>query len=75
CYAPVRFKNEIKVLDISHTSAMSLGKIARDINSETLIPIHFSGEHSFSCEEITDEIKKYFSGKILIPEDLEKIPV
>jgi ribonuclease Z len=73
CYAPIRFKEEISYLDNTHTSAETLGKIAESANVKNLIPIHFSGEHNFSMDEISDEIKKNYSGNLIIPSDFQSI--
>ncbi len=73
CYAPVKYKESIPALDSTHTSAESLGKIAADCSIKHLIPIHFSGEHDFTDDNITDEINKYYKGNIIIPSDLQVI--
>lgn len=69
CYAPSRFKSKIPALDDTHTSSLTLGKIAARAGVKNLIPIHFSGEHSFDINEIKAELKKSFNGNIIFPED------
>ena len=75
CFAPSRFKADFYGLDLTHTSAKTLGKIAQNSNVKNLIPIHFSGEFDFSIDEIKEELKKYYSGNIIIPEDLGMIAI
>lgn len=75
CYAPSRFKTQIPALDSTHTSAESLGKIAEKSAVEHLVPIHFSGEHDFEIDELEQEIKKFYSGKVIIPTDLQCLVV
>ncbi len=75
CYAPARLKKVIPALDSTHTSAETLGKIAEKSKVKHLIPIHFSGEHDFEISEIAKEIKKYYCGDVIIPEDLMMLKV
>ncbi|MGM0441318.1 MAG: MBL fold metallo-hydrolase [Elusimicrobiota bacterium] len=77
CYAPVRLKDKISALDKHHTSAGSLGEMAEKSKVKNLVPIHFSGEYreEFKTEELIQELKKYYSGNIIIPEDLTSLAV
>lgn len=75
CYSPERFKSLIPELDSTHTSAASLGKMAEHSKVKNLIPIHFSGEHKFSMNELKQEIEKFYSGKIIIPQDLGSLTI
>jgi len=70
CLAPSRFSAECEALDKTHTSSLALGKIAAEASVKKLIPAHFSGRFDFSTEEIKTEIRRNFSGKVLIPQDL-----
>lgn len=78
CFAPVRFKKKVSEIDVGHTSALTLGGIARRTSAKCLIPIHFSQEHRFSMQDIKREIRKNYKGKIIIAEDggfLELMPL
>ncbi len=72
CYAPSRFKSKSSVLDKSHTSGKLLGKMAEKSRVKNLVPVHFSGEYSeeFKIEELIEELKKHYSGNIVVPRDL-----
>ncbi len=70
CFSPSRHKKSMPFLDNTHTSALELGKIASLNNIKKLVPVHFSGEHSYKMEEIIKEIRKNYKGNILIPKDL-----
>lgn len=56
-----------------HTSNLCLGKIAKVSKVKVLIPIHFASEVKYSLKEIVAEIKKNFSGRIIIPYDLQTL--
>ncbi len=58
-----------------HTHALDLGRLCQEAEVRCLIPCHFFGELDFSLSEIEQEIKKNYQGKLIIPEDFEKIPV
>jgi len=68
CACPSRFA---KGLEEAHTSALALGEIAEEAQVKTLIPIHFLTEIDFEMEEIESEIRKNFSGKLIIPSDFD----
>ncbi|MFH1958693.1 MAG: MBL fold metallo-hydrolase [bacterium] len=69
CFAPVRFKKEVPALDGEHTSALTLGGIAKKVSAGCLIPVHFSQEHRYGMQDIKREIRKNYRGKIIIPAD------
>jgi ribonuclease Z len=71
CFAPLRFKKDSPAIDSTHTSAETLGKTAQTCGMKNLVPIHFSGELEFSIEEVIEEIKKFYSGNLIIPNDLD----
>jgi len=70
CACPSRFA---KGLEEMHTSALALGEIARETAVKTLIPIHFLTEIDFEMEEIEMEIRKNFSGNLIIPSDFDSL--
>ncbi|MDA3793117.1 MAG: MBL fold metallo-hydrolase [Elusimicrobia bacterium] len=75
CYAPASFKSEISELDKTHSSALKVGEIAAAAGVKKLFPVHFSGETKFSINLIIKEIRKNYSGQIIIPEDLKSYTV
>jgi len=70
CFCPERFFKQYPELYKMHTSSLLLGKIASLAKVKNLIPIHFASEVKYSLGEILNEIKKNYSGKVIIPEDL-----
>ncbi len=70
CFAPVRFFKKYPRLSRMHTSSLNLGKIAKEINPGTLIPIHFTSEIRYSFGTVLREIKRNFAGRIILPRDL-----
>jgi len=70
CACPSRFA---KGLEEVHTSALTLGEIAKEARVKTLIPIHFLTEIDFQMEEIESEIRKNFSGNLIIPSDFDSL--
>jgi ribonuclease Z len=70
CACPSRFA---KGLEEVHTSALTLGEIAEQAQVKTLIPIHFLTEIDFEMEEIENEIRKNFSGNLIIPSDFDSL--
>jgi len=70
CACPSRFA---KGLEEVHTSALALGEIAEEAQVKTLIPIHFLTEIDFRMEEIENEVRKNFSGKLIIPSDFDSL--
>lgn len=75
CGAPSRFFREYPSLKSMHTDALSLGRHAQEAGVKTLLPCHFLGEIDFPLNEIEEEIKKYFKGKLIIPKDFSRIPL
>ncbi|MCM8782823.1 MAG: MBL fold metallo-hydrolase [Candidatus Omnitrophica bacterium] len=70
CFAPQRFFKRYPLLNQKHTSSLNLGKIASLSKTKLLIPIHFSGEFRYSFQEIVKEIRKNYSDRLIIPQDL-----
>jgi len=70
CFAPQKFFKKYPLLNQKHTSSLNLGKIAYLSKTKNLIPIHFSGELKYDFGKIIKEIRKNYSGKVIIPSDL-----
>ena len=70
CFAPAKFFNRYPQLVKMHTSSLTLGKIASKASPRVLIPIHFTSEVKYSFNTVLKEIKRNFSGKIILPKDL-----
>ncbi|MGD9015369.1 MAG: MBL fold metallo-hydrolase, partial [Candidatus Omnitrophota bacterium] len=73
CFAPSRFFRKYPQLARMHTSSLSLGRIASQINPRVLIPIHFTSEVKYSFRTVINEIKKNFSGRVILPHDLDTL--
>lgn len=73
CSAPSRYFKEYPSLHTMHTHSLELGKLAQESGVRCLIPCHFFGELEFSLAEIDEEIRKNYKGKLIIPEDFDKI--
>ena len=73
CFSPERFFRKYPELYKMHTSSLSLGKIAYACQAKSLVPIHFACEVKYSMSEIVREIKKSYSGGIIIPRDLGEL--
>ncbi|MFB0526276.1 MAG: MBL fold metallo-hydrolase [bacterium] len=70
CACPSRLTKELEEM---HTSALILGEIAEEAQVKTLIPIHFLTEIDFEMEEVENEIRKNFSGNLIIPSDFDSL--
>lgn len=53
-----------------HTSAKSLGEFLKDLPVKRLVLTHFSSEIPGHEDEVVEILKRYFSGEIIIGEDL-----
>ena len=73
CSAPSRIFKAYPSLRAMHTDSLTLGEIAQATGVRHLIPCHFFGEIDFSIEEIEEEIRENFLGKLTIPEDFSRI--
>ncbi|MDH7512529.1 MAG: MBL fold metallo-hydrolase [Clostridiales bacterium] len=71
--APSRFFRKYPALRRMHTSALDLGWMSQKASVKGLVPIHFLGEVSFSPAEIEREIRQSFRGRLIIPEDLQRL--
>jgi ribonuclease Z len=75
CSAPSRFFDLYPELRAMHTSALDLGRLAQEAAVPCLIPCHFFGEAAFSPAEVEEEIRRHYRGRLIIPEDLQRIPL
>ena len=75
CSAPSRFFEQYPVLYSKHTNSLELGRMAEEAGVKTLIPCHFFGEVEFSLTEIEEEIRRHYTGRLIIPRDLERYPL
>jgi ribonuclease Z len=73
CSAPSRFFAEYPALGSMHTDSLTLGQMAHDAGAAHLVPCHFFGELDYSIEEIEEEIKNHYKGKLTIPSDFSCI--
>jgi len=73
CSTPSRLVPEYDFLAKMHTDSLSLGRMAERAGIKRLIPIHFLGELDFSLDEVITEIRQNYSGRLLVPEDLQLI--
>ncbi len=75
CYALSKFKKEIPELDKTHSSALKVGEIAAAAEVKKLFCVHFSGEVNFSDDSLIKEIRRNYSGKVIIPRDLSSYSI
>lgn len=73
CSAPSRYFKQYPQLSSMHTSSLDLGRYSQQAGIKCLVPVHFFGEVEYSIAEIETEIRKKYTGKLIIPEDLMKI--
>ena len=73
CSAPFRFFEEYPSLSTMHTHSLELGEQAQKWGVKCLIPCHFFGELDFSLREVEEEIRKNYTGKLVIPQDFERL--
>jgi ribonuclease Z len=73
CSFPSRFLAERPELKTMHTDALALGRLAADAGVGKLIPCHLFSNFGYSTEELEEEIRRNFSGELIIPTDFERI--
>lgn len=73
CAAPSWVFRKYPELGRLHTHSLDLGKKCQEVGVQCLIPIHFLGEVRFSIAMIEREIRKHFSGRLIVPEDLMRL--
>jgi ribonuclease Z len=76
CAAPSRFFEEYPALAVRHTSALDLGRAAAAAGVGGLIPCHFlAGDLEFPIADVDAEIRRAFSGALVIPEDFARVEI
>lgn len=66
--------DEFKPYQKHHTTAAEAAKMAEELGVENLLLYHTEDKNILRRKELyTAEARQYFSGKIFVPEDLEKI--
>ncbi len=75
CSAPSRVFKDYPSLQTMHTHSLQLGLHSQQYGIKCLIPCHFFGELDFSLQEIEEEIRKNYTGRLIIPGDFERIPL
>ena len=75
CSAPSRFFRMYPSLRTMHTDSLELGRYAQQARVKCLIPCHFFGELEFALTEIEEEIRSNYTGRLIIPSDLGRIPL
>lgn len=73
CSAPQRYFKEYPTLYTIHSNSFELGQLAQMSQVKCLIPCHFFGDLDFTVSDIEGEIKENFNGRLIIPEDLQRI--
>lgn len=73
CSAPERFFVRYPDLRKIHTSALELGRRAQEAGVALLVPCHFFGEADFHLEEVEEEIRRDYRGRLIIPRDMQTI--
>jgi ribonuclease BN (tRNA processing enzyme) len=71
CSAASRFFIQYPALATKHTSALALGEWSERARVRTLVPCHFLAELDFPVAEAEAEIRAGFSGRLVLPADLE----
>lgn len=75
CSAPERFFAAYPVLRSVHTSARDLGLRSQKAAVRLLVPVHFLTELGFAIEEIEAEIRAHFTGRLILPADMDRVVV
>lgn len=73
CFGPFKFFKQYPELKTMHTSSLTLGKIAKEAKVSKLIPIHLAQEVEYTIEEVKQEIRNNFKGKIILPKDFYRL--
>ncbi|MCX8160126.1 MAG: MBL fold metallo-hydrolase [Candidatus Saccharicenans sp.] len=69
CSTPSRYLDELPFLRTMHSNSLELGRAAAEAGFRTLVPCHFFSDLDFSPEEVETEIRKYYHGRLFMPED------
>ncbi len=73
CSIPSRLAGQYEFLLQMHTHALDLGSFAQQARVKRLAPVHFFGELDYSLAEIETEIRRHYSGELIMPRDLQRI--
>ncbi|MDI6845766.1 MAG: MBL fold metallo-hydrolase [Candidatus Saccharicenans sp.] len=73
CSTPARYFEVMPFLKTMHSHSLELGEAAEKSGIKFLIPCHFFSDLGFSVSEIEAEIRKNYSGRLFIPEDLSAV--
>ncbi|MGD1004122.1 MAG: ribonuclease Z [Methanoregulaceae archaeon] len=65
---------EIRATEFFHTTAGQAGEAAAALDAKTLALVHISSRYTDAQQHIADAQKKY-SGKIIVPDDLDMIDI
>jgi ribonuclease Z len=75
CGGPARFFEQYPALATRHTSARDLGTWSERAAVRTLVPCHFLAELGFPVAEAEAEVRSGYSGRLVLPADLEGMTV
>lgn len=75
CGSPARFFETYPALKSVHTSALDLGIWSEKAGVRLLAPVHFLTELEFAMEEIEEEIGMHYTGRIVIPSDMDRLEI
>ena len=75
CSIPSRLAKQYEFLPRMHTHALDLGRLAQEARVKRLAPVHFFGELDYSIAEIEAEIRRHYTGELILPSDLLKITI
>lgn len=75
CSVPSRLLEENPYLADLHTDALNLGRMAEQASVRRLAPVHFATHLEFSELEIEREIRRYFTGELILPRDLMRVTI
>jgi ribonuclease Z len=73
--APSRYFKKYPRLCGLHTSSLDLGRCSQDAGVKCLIPCHFLADVWSIPTDVRAEIRRHFKGRLIIPRDLQRIPV
>ncbi len=69
CSTPSRYLDRLPFLQTMHGNSLELGRAAAGAGLRILVPCHFFSDLDFSPHEVETEIRKYYGGRLFIPED------
>jgi ribonuclease BN (tRNA processing enzyme) len=72
---PARFFRKYPMLYEIHTSALDLGRWSQEAGVKCLIPCHFLADIWSLPAEVRAEIRRHFRGRLIVPRDLQCVPL